>query len=190
MKTHLCIDCNKVELTGKRKYCDECGKMRIKESIQKHHQKIKRTRHCKLCGKEIGKGKQYCDECRESHRIRHCKMCGKEIEKGKQYCDECRKIRRKENSRKYRQRPELKEKLKTYSEEYRNRPGAKERFLKYREKYKTEHPRKCTICGKEPERRKRYCDECRIMRQKETWKKYYKKWYDRMKKNKAAEANP
>jgi hypothetical protein len=108
-----------------------------------------------MCGKEIGKGKQYCEECRiirrkESsnrcrqkprekrkeymneyyHRrfVRLCNRCGKEIGKGKQYCDECREIRKKEVVHKHMQKPEVKEKKRKRDKEYWARPEVKARL--------------------------------------------------------------
>jgi predicted amidophosphoribosyltransferase len=124
--------------------------------------------------------------------IRHCKICGKEIEKHKQYCDECRRERGREKQREYNNRPdikkrqkeyyntpEVKERIKKYNKEYLNRPGVKERIKEYQKQHYREYTgiktKYCEICGKEIESRRHYCDECRKVREKEAFYKHLNK---------------
>jgi predicted nucleic acid-binding Zn ribbon protein len=152
--------------------------------------------HCEVCGKEISKRRRYCDECRkikeketmtkclnkpgvkEKRRIymlnyirrldvkerqksiRHCKVCGKEILERRQYCDECRKIKEKERCLKYYKNNKEKRDIYHYN------------YIKRRNQNSINH---CEVCGKEISKRRRYCDECRKIKEKETMTKYLNK---------------
>jgi predicted amidophosphoribosyltransferase len=116
--------------------------------MKQYKEKQSVIRHCKRCGEEIGKSKQYCEECRKiiaseyfknwylkrhgvkekrkekQPTVRYCKRCGKEVGKSKHYCEECLTMNRKEFIRKYYGKPENKEKRKEYCREYYRRKKA------------------------------------------------------------------
>jgi predicted nucleic acid-binding Zn ribbon protein len=109
--------------------------------------------------------------------VHRCKFCGKEIKRYKHFCDDCCKRRRK----KYFKKPDVKEKRKKYMKEYRNQPGYKEKQKEYQIIYRIKHKEKqntvkhCKLCGKEIPNSKFYCEECRIIHDKERRKiNYYK----------------
>jgi predicted nucleic acid-binding Zn ribbon protein len=109
--------------------------------------------------------------------IRTCKLCGKKIGKGKQYCDECRKIIRKETEDRRRGKPGEKEKQAKRIKEYYAKPGAREKRAEYKREYYHNciSLRLCKRCGKEIGKWKQYCDECREIRRKEVTQKHLQK---------------
>jgi hypothetical protein len=67
--------------------------------------------------------------------IRTCKRCGKEVGKLRRYCDECRKTQIKENWNKSQGRPEAKERRKRYYLEYYKQEENLKKRKEYNHKY-------------------------------------------------------
>ena len=64
----------------------------------------------------------------------NCPKCGDAMNPGSSICAPCEYER--ELRREYRQRPEVKERLRKYEREYRQRPEVKERQREYKREYR------------------------------------------------------
>jgi hypothetical protein len=104
MKT--CTSCNKIlnesefyvdkrSRDGLTRACKSCLQKQVNQYQLEHpkekHPRIKKVRHCVICGVMVTTQSKYCPICKENKKYKtECRYCGKKLLGGKKICDECK----------------------------------------------------------------------------------------------------
>lgn len=136
--------------TGLSSICKDCDSKRNREYRNKVKREIERGQ------RQWKKPKE--KECKQCHRLLLASEFNKNILSRDGLTSDCKSCDHK-RQKKYRERPEVRKRLKNYCKEYRSRPDVKKRMREYQRKY-----------AKKPKRKE--------------WKRKYERRSDRKKKKK------
>jgi predicted amidophosphoribosyltransferase len=133
---HYCSECRKIQT--KEAYSRYRVKPEVKEA-KKIYNKLYWDKP-----ENKAKRKKYYENYKrlKALSVRHCKRCGKEIGKSKRYCAECKELQKKEIERRVRNSTKYKERRRLYCAEYYKREENKEKRKRWSQEHRAKVKRK------------------------------------------------